>query len=255
MAELTIVHTSDLHGRLTFRSADFLRQLKDRHNALLLDSGDCTALPNILAVPWTPPVARLMARAGYHAVAVGNREWFFRAFGIRWMARALPCPLLATNIAFSAASPPIQPMAVLEAGGHKVAVLALARKMVDPASWLQRLCDHRWVEPAAALAEYLPRAQAEADFVVVLSHLGLDGDLEIAKIGGIDLILGGHDHILTPRGLKSLPAPIVHSGYHGRWATIVQMRKIQGRVQADVKAVRLEPVLPEEPIAAPALNC
>ncbi len=248
MSELSILHTTDLHGRLSADEAARLRRLKDSLGAILLDSGDCTALPNICAVPWRLPVARRMAEAGYNAVGVGNREWFFRRFGMRWVARSLPCPLVATNIV-PADGAGIVPVAVVESGrsGVRVAVLAVARKMVEPDSLLQRLCDHRWVEPAAALAEHVPRAREEAEWVVVLSHLGIADDLRLAETlrPKVDLILGGHDHILTPRGLLSVPTPVVHSGYHGRWVNIVRLRRGEAGVEADVRAERLDALVPQ----------
>ena len=253
MPKLTIIHTSDLHGRLSRRIAAVLRELKARRGAVLLDSGDCTAMPNIIASPWAPPVVKRMAEAGYDAVAVGNREWFFRAAGMRWLARALPCPLVATNIE-PAERAGLAPMALLDTAGGKVAVLALARKMVEPRSWLQRLCNHRWIEPSKALAKYLPQARERADWVIVLSHLGLRDDLAIATSQPIDLVLGGHDHILTPRGIVSVGsqadddggagAPVVHSGYYGRWATVVTLRRLEeGTAQVAVEVIRLAPDL------------
>ena len=260
MNELVIIHTSDLHGHLTPHTAAALRELKMARRALLLDSGDCTAMPNIVAVPWAPPVTRRMAEAGYDAVAVGNREWFFRAVGMRWLAHALPCPLVATNIE-PARRAGLLPMVLLEAENTKVAVLALARKMIEPKSWLQRLCDHRWVEPREALAQYLPIAREQADWVIVLSHLGLREDLAIAASQPIDLLLGGHDHILTPRGIVSpnRPAaggvsawrPVVHSGYHGRWAAVVTLRPSGNDMpEAEVEVIRLVPNLGVDPAYA-----
>jgi 2',3'-cyclic-nucleotide 2'-phosphodiesterase (5'-nucleotidase family) len=40
--------------------------------------------------------------------------------------------------------------------------------------------------------------KSDVDFIILLSHLGYDGDLKIAsEVEGIDLILGGHTHRLS----------------------------------------------------------
>jgi 2',3'-cyclic-nucleotide 2'-phosphodiesterase (5'-nucleotidase family) len=47
----------------------------------------------------------------------------------------------------------------------------------------------------ATVRRYLPELEAEAHLIVVLSHLGYDGDRALASaVDGIDLIVGGHTH-------------------------------------------------------------
>lgn len=242
MPKLTIIHTSDLHGHLTPSAARALRHLKTSLDAILLDSGDCSALPNILPAIVPPPVTRTMAAAGYDAVAIGNREWFFLTWGIRGFLRGLSCPVVSTNLAPHRPHGPV-PMALIDAGDQRVAILAVSRKMLDPSSPFQRLCDHRWVDPLTALEEYIPRARSQAQWVIVLSHLGLSGDIAIAASADVDLILGGHDHILTPAALQSFGRPIVHSGCYARWATVITLSRDNALAppRLTVRPVRLTP--------------
>lgn len=54
-----------------------------------------------------------------------------------------------------------------------------------------------------------------ADVVVLLSHSGIDEDRQMAKkIKGIDVILGGHDHIKTPEPEIVNNTIIVHPSYY-----------------------------------------
>ena len=48
MATLTVLHTADLHNRLTRAAAERLKVLREEHSALLLDSGDALSVPNVL---------------------------------------------------------------------------------------------------------------------------------------------------------------------------------------------------------------
>ncbi len=225
MAELVLLHTGDLHGRMSAAQAAKLRELKRDLGALLLDSGDALPVPNILAVPWRTTVARRMGEAGYDAVALGNREYFFRARGAAWAARSFGFPVVATNLDVPAGVP-VKREVLLEHGAGRVAVLGLARRMIAPPSPLQRASDVRWREPAETLAEALPAARQKADWVVVLSHLGLEQDLSLAEAGlGGDVILGAHDHLLAPLALSDLPTPVVHSGCHGRWVSVLRLRR------------------------------
>ncbi|MCO5234341.1 MAG: 5'-nucleotidase C-terminal domain-containing protein [Chitinophagales bacterium] len=54
-----------------------------------------------------------------------------------------------------------------------------------------------------------------ADVVVLLSHSGIEEDKQMAqKIQGIDIILGGHDHIKTPQPIIENNTIIVHPSYY-----------------------------------------
>jgi 2',3'-cyclic-nucleotide 2'-phosphodiesterase (5'-nucleotidase family) len=172
MTALVIIHTSDLHGRLSKAAAQVLRQLKSAHGALLVDSGDALPLPNFLAVPWRLAVAARLAEARYDALALGNREWFFWAWGLAWTARGLPCPLVATNLALDERTGVKRQVLCATAGGQ-VAILGLARRMLPERSGPAPLGMVRWLPPTACLPAALAQARQRAQWVVVLSHLGL----------------------------------------------------------------------------------
>ncbi len=239
METLTILHTTDLHGRLSAAAAQRLAELKAQQGALLLDSGDALPVPNALAVPWRCAVSARMAEAGYDAVGVGNREYHFRSLGLHWAARRLPCPLVATNLRVPGA-PGVRLTVVLDSPAGPVAVLAAARCMIPPRSGLARLSDIGWTDPFEVLPEALARAREQARWVVVLSHLGVRDDLTLAARGlGGDVLLGGHDHFLTPRALLGLGTPLVYSGYWARWVTVVGLSREGKRITPRVEVVRL----------------
>ena len=240
MAGPVILHTADMHGRLTVERAERLRKMKAERGALLLDSGDAVTVPNVMPVSWRTKMAGTMGEAGYDAMAMGNREWDFTALGVWCVTRTLTFPVVATNIEAPAYAR-IEKMVVLDTAAGKVAVLGAARNMRVPA-WIAPLGSVKWREPAEALAEMMPRAKDEAEWVVVLSHLGLAGDLELAaKIEGADLILGGHDHVLTTQALgDGGGARVVHSGSYLHWVTAISLdRDADGRARVEVEPVRM----------------
>jgi 2',3'-cyclic-nucleotide 2'-phosphodiesterase (5'-nucleotidase family) len=212
--------------------------MKAERGALLLDSGDAVTKPNVAPVWPRTAIAGAMGKAGYDAMGMGNREWEFTALGIRCVTRTLRFPLIASNIDAPAFAR-VEKMAVLETAAGRVAVLGAARYMRVP-GWIAPLGGVKWRDPAETLAEMVPRAREEAEWVVVLSHLGLAADLALAESAdGVDLILGGHDHVLTTQALGE-GAAVVHSGCYGQWATVVSLeRGADGRARAETLAVRL----------------
>ncbi len=219
---LVIYHTCDVHGRLTLGGARRLARMKEADGALLFDSGDMATAPNIL--PAVPPLfpARACEIAGYDAVLVGNREFFFRRWGLGAMARRAGVPMIATNIE-GAGALGIRRFLALEVGGAKVGVFGIVRRMVPEGGLAAAASDVRWIEPAEAIGQML-RHVAGADLIVVLSHLGLEGDVELAEqVPEVGLVLGGHDHLLTAAPLQAGRAAIVHSGWGGRFVARVEV--------------------------------
>lgn len=225
MAELVLLHTADLHGRLTRAAAARLREMKAELGALLLDSGDALSVPNILAVPWRTTTARRMSDAAYDAMGLGNREYFFLASGIAWAARSLPFPLVATNLDLPSAAG-VEPMACLTHASGAVAVFGLARCMILPDSWLQRVSNVRWRDPVETTQGMIGAVRDKVQWVVALSHLGLRDDLRLAReCPELDIVLGAHDHLLAAVAASPDGPAVVHSGYYARWVSIVRLRR------------------------------
>ncbi len=59
----------------------------------------------------------------------------------------------------------------------------------------------RMDDPVETAKKLVPELRKQADFVVAITHLGLDADRKLAQsVNGIDLIIGGHSHTVLPSG-------------------------------------------------------
>ena len=59
----------------------------------------------------------------------------------------------------------------------------------------------RMENPIEAAKKLVPELRQQADFVVAVTHIGLDADRQLAQsVDGIDLIIGGHSHSVLPSG-------------------------------------------------------
>jgi 2',3'-cyclic-nucleotide 2'-phosphodiesterase (5'-nucleotidase family) len=99
MPILHILHTNDLHDKLTPQKATFLKGLR-RHfapNVLLLDAGDAVRAGN-LGAKHTEPILRLMDDCGYDAMAMGNRESHPTARALYKKLKDAKVPVLAANL-------------------------------------------------------------------------------------------------------------------------------------------------------------
>lgn len=208
MMPLAVIHTSDMHNHLGLVEAGRLRNLRVERQALLLDSGDAIWAGNVFVKPGPEPAIRRMNEAGYHAMAMGNREYFFRATGLLMKTAEARFPVVCSNLLpLSGSLGHVKRWALLEApNGERVGVLGLSPLMIPPGSWAEVFSDTRFISHDRAAREALAALRAESDWVICLSHLGYAADCALAeRFGEVDLILGGHSH-------TELEAPVVVNG-------------------------------------------
>ncbi len=187
---------------------------RDSGRSLWLDSGDAFQGAPVFNLFKGEAEMRALSLAGMDAEVLGNHEFDLGAKNLfekidSWSQ----FPHLAANYAWddSRQSPSlkdrIQPFELFDLDGLKVAVIGMGNE--DTLSSIYEggnSLGFRPVENAVALDTYTRLLRPLVDLVVVISHIGLDGDegLTAAEaedlnitVPGVDLILGGHLHIVT----------------------------------------------------------
>lgn len=267
---VALLHTADTHSRLwPYRSrissfeaklglgaaneltelgglarlATRLREERQRGPTLWLDSGDALEGAEIFHRTGGTLELELLSGLGLGAMALGNHELSLSAPELaELLAGSARFPVLSANLTPAADSPLygwLQPSVVLGVEGLRVGVVGIA----NPTSPPELKASHNsWGLNAAPLAAALQLALDElsprADLLVVLSHVGLERDRElVAATTGIDLVLGGHQHIVSAepdwqddcqsvvaeRACSPRRVPIVHSGAYLRWLSRLEL--------------------------------
>jgi 5'-nucleotidase/UDP-sugar diphosphatase len=251
MSEIRIIHTSDLHGALTRAKAARLRELKAEHEALLFDTGDAIRAPNVACLPWRERAIHRMNEAGYDAMGLGNREYFFRVGGMRWKTGHATFLRICTNL--GASSDKIRPAhdpwkELRTAGGARVGLLSFMPTMIEPGHWFEWLSNTRfreWQQVARTAASALA---GECDVVVALFHRPEEEMDELATLcPGIDLILLGHSHG-TPGALERRADGLLVSrvGERARHARLIGLRAEDRSVTMDELIALDAPEFPEK---------
>lgn len=231
---LTLLHTSDWHSRLfpytqqvnvTDRALGLDPQFapfggaarmnyaiqRERRRAdrtLHLDSGDCFQGAPIFNFFNGEAEVRALAHTGVDAVVIGNHEFDKGALNLarqfrQWAtftALAANYQLDDPNVPGSAELARIaRPWTFFNLRGLKVAVIGLGNLSSIGSIFDQPnrpgIAPLNTVETAQF---YVDEARAQgADLVVVVSHVGLEDDIHMLEYGtGIDVVLGGHLHIV-----------------------------------------------------------
>ncbi|MEL7302516.1 MAG: 5'-nucleotidase C-terminal domain-containing protein [Pseudomonadota bacterium] len=188
-------------------------------NVLTLDAGDQFQGSLFYATYKGAVAAELMNRIGFDAMAVGNHEFDDGPEALAKFADAVTFPLLFANT--NIAKEPmlagkIKTHIVKQFGGEKVAIIGLLAE--DTAETSSPGPNVTFIKSETILKRVIGQLEAEGiNKIVVLSHVGLPRDIEIAKaVDGIDVIVGGHSHTLMEN------YPTVVNAPNGKPVQIVQ---------------------------------
>ena len=199
---LTLLHTNDLHGRVArlARIGTLVRQARDEISAkggycLYLDAGDSE--DSILlesALTQGSAMEAVLRGAGCDQVALGNAIPFrYGIQAIEGLAESFGKSLLCANMFWKDGSRPkgLTPYVIEDFGAFSLGIIGLTAPM-DP----YRIFKVDVLQPEEVAPALIEQVKAEgADFVMVLSHLGLKSDIRLAeKVEGISVIIGGHSH-------------------------------------------------------------
>lgn len=251
-ATVTIYHTSDIHeqtGNLA-RIAQFVKGRRQADpNVLLVDSGDRFNKGD-LPIMYTRGEAMfaLIAACGYDGSVLGNHALSFGTKRLVELADRFPSRLLGANVTWPKDLTPKNAAShkILKLKGVTVALIGTASEHANHAS--DRLVKFTRVEDA--IGKLVPELRKKADIVVLITHVGVERDREIARaVPGIDVICGGHHHRLFRKMVfdRRSRTVIQHSGaYAGLIAEIVLTwdgTKITGR---RTRIIKVRPEMPED---------
>jgi 2',3'-cyclic-nucleotide 2'-phosphodiesterase (5'-nucleotidase family) len=184
---------------------------------LLLDAGD-TLFGQMLALQSEGRVIiEAMSAMGYDAMAVGQMDLAKGVDVLLARAKEARFPILSCNLVNAQEQKPIfQPYALLERGGVRFALLGVTEPAALEAPGVRDVA--QVLDPVATVKKYLAELKGQSDVLIVLSHLGVEGDRALAQaLPEIDLIVGGKS-----RRVMSAPdivgsTVITQMGYDGEW--------------------------------------
>ena len=239
---IRIYHTSDLHDRRGIVTP--LRELRAVQPGLLFDCGDSLRGSQTVYHRDEPIMAEI-DDASYDAQAIGNREFHYLFGLLRARAERMRHPLVCTNLVDTKNRRlPFVRSLTVDRAGARIHVLGLLVMQYPAGSPWERLFGWRFLDPWDAIEPYA-RGMPAGDMLVVLSHLGLRLDRELARrVPRIDLLLGGHSHdtLLEPEYAGDVP--IVHAGPYGVFVSQSELSYDASRARFTLDGFRLVPLLP-----------
>ncbi|REK69434.1 bifunctional metallophosphatase/5'-nucleotidase [Paenibacillus paeoniae] len=230
-AQLVLLHSNDIHSRLenAARIASIIadeRRVMGAHRVLAVDIGDHMDRMRMETEGSEGKVnLALLQEAGYEAITLGNNE------GLTYTSAALdelysspsPFAVVCANMKLdSTGERPewMQPGIVLEKNGLTIGLVGATANFAP----FYKLLGWTTTPPLEAIREQVNRLRSRCDVMVVMSHLGLPLDRQMAEeVPGIDLILGAHTHHLLEEPIVIGETTICAAGKFGDYVGRVEI--------------------------------
>lgn len=243
---LNILHTNDFHSKLTDAGASRLREavsaLREKGSPfLLLDAGDAVRAGNLEVSPLGEPVLRTMSELGYAAMTLGNREFHVLRPALCAKIRDAKFPVLCANIRNKDANDttelPVGSHVALTVGdGVRVVVFGLTVPMVTVRMAARHLSSFLCDDPIVVASSLVAELRPQCDLLVALTHIGLKEDERLAQsVEGIDVIIGGHSHVILEEPRIVNGTPIVQAGSFARFYGHLQLSHGAGEARWDIR--------------------
>ncbi|MFC0333199.1 bifunctional metallophosphatase/5'-nucleotidase [Paenibacillus sepulcri] len=202
--EVVLLHSNDVHSRLELaaKMSTYIAETRRTYGSdhvLALDIGDHMDRMRIETEASDGLVnIELLNEAGYEAVTLGNNEgltFTHEQLDDAYREHARFQTICANMHQKSSGERPswLQPSTIIQKGRLRIGIIGVTAAFAD----FYDLLDWNAGDPIDAVAEQAAALRGRVDVLVVMSHLGLAFDRQMAqKVEGLDLILGGHTHHL-----------------------------------------------------------
>jgi 5'-nucleotidase len=236
--QLTIFHTNDIHSCFDHwpQTVGYIKTHKDE-NTLYLELGDHTDRSNSLTeATFGKGNIELLNEAQVNYATIGNNEGItFSKDQLNSLYADASFSVIVANVFNESEERPawMKPYVIhTMASGLRVGIIGLTAsffRFYEQLGWKVK-------SPKLFLDELLPKVRQIADVVILMSHLGLQKDEEIAlEYKGIDVILGAHTHHVLPNGKWVDHTIIAQAGKHGAYLGKVTVTYDEGNKQVQQK--------------------
>ncbi len=239
---LIILHTNDIHGQVLPLPATWIRDAdpkplvggleriaryihqtreqaaKDGSDVLVIDAGDWFQGTPEGGLRKGRPLMQILARMGYDVVCVGNHEFDHGVQTLIEHLAAAPLPALLANVQEPSGSllPGTEPYKIFERAGSRIGVVGILTTRT-PAITHPSARQLVWNDEAETLRYWEARLQDQCDWILPVTHMGIEDDVELVRaVPGHPLLIGGHSHTLLRKGQKEGDTWITQAGSKAR---------------------------------------
>lgn len=226
MKKVVIYHTNDIHSNYknVAKIVSYLNKNIDE-NSLLLDAGDFIDFSSDLNyVSKGKCGAKLLDLCKYDAITIGNNEGFNLRKVVENVASKRNTKFLSCNLKTKKGQSlkNILPSIIIKKNDIRFLIIG-ATPFAQSYNEYFKLFGLVSVSPYECIKKELEIHQGKFDFVILLSHIGLKREKELAESNlPIDLIISGHNHEVI--ALERHHNTYIHQvGYNGKYLGKIEL--------------------------------
>lgn len=224
--QITILYTNDIHcginDNLGFATVATIKGALEAagRNVILVDNGDAVQGDTIGTLSKGEYIVDIMNQVGYDVAIPGNHEFDYGMDQFNKLVEQANYTYISCN--FTGPNGVVLPAyKIIEKAGKKIAFVGISTPktltsstpkffMNDAGEFVYNFCEDATNDKLVATVQAaIDAARAEgADYVIALSHLGIDMSCTpytssevIVKLNGLDAVLDGHSHSTIPQEL------------------------------------------------------
>lgn len=237
----TNVHFIELAHRYGIMGgvAHISRVIKDiihergRENCLLMDNGDTLATSAITLFTNGKSMMDWMNLVGFD-LFVGHWDFTLGKEEFLKRIKEFKGEFLSQNIQDEFGELPFKPYEVKEIGDVKIGIIGNSfpyTPISNPAKFVEGWSFGIHMDSMQKYVNEL-KDKHKVDVVILQSHDGLPLDIALTKyVKGIDIIISGHTHDITPKVLRYNNTYIVIGGSHGKFVGRIDLKASKGKLE------------------------
>ena len=240
--DIIILHTNDVHCGLTDNIGYdglmlYKKELQKKYKYILtVDTGDHIQGDTIGVLSKGIDIIDIMNKIGYDVVIIGNHEFDYGIEGLKKCNETLKCGYISSNFCYRKNKTTIfQKYVIKEIGNKRLAFIGILTPQTLSKTKLFKILDENGEMVYDFLAgnegkdlydtvqKYIDEInQYKVDYIIILSHLGNEGELNeytsgelISHINGISAVLDGHSHQIyniTMKDTEGNDIPLAQTG-------------------------------------------
>ena len=275
--DIIILHTNDVHcgvqdsigydGLMLYK-----KQLLTKYkNVILVDAGDHIQGGTMGYVTKGIAIIEIMNKVGYDVATLGNHEFDYGIAQLEECEKLLNCGYISTNYCYHKNKQAIYPSyKIIEAGDKKIAFIGVATPQTLTKTNLIKIKDDDGNPIYDFLTEnhskeLIDRVQTkidevkaqEVDYVIILAHLGVGGDVEeentstllLRNLKNASALIDGHTHLTYARTISDKTGKAIHFAQTGTKLNYIGVTTIHsdGKItQENIDEVPYDPLLVDE---------
>jgi 5'-nucleotidase / UDP-sugar diphosphatase len=233
--KFTILHSNDIHGDflaeiqgqqgkliggLSLLSGYINKVRREEENVFYVIAGDMVQGSLIDAEYKGISTMEIMNYLAPDVVALGNHEFDYGLPHLLFLEKMANFPIVNANLYIKQYNKRLmQSHLILKKAGFDILFTGIiTEKVMDSLKQDELISSFVSLEEASEEIEKICNAYKndDIDFTIILTHIGFDSDLELAKLispeAGVDLIVGGHSHTILEEPAKVNNILIVQAG-------------------------------------------